>query len=335
MAEHQVGPAGTFLRDGEMRQIDLDGTAVVLARVGSQYHAFGAKCTHYGAPLSKGVLKDHNLICPWHHACFDIRSGARLEPPALNDVPHYPLRIEKGQIVVTLPHDNQTEPQGKADPSDQRTMVIIGGGSAGNAAAEELRRSDFRGRIIVISQVDEIPIDRPNLSKDYMAGKADPSWIPLRSEAWYAERDIDLRLKTRAVKIDPRAHTLYLDPAGVVGYDKLLLATGGTPRLLSGVPGADFDGVFTLRSLADADRIIAAAGEGKGGKKGKDGKRAVIIGSSFIGMEVAASLAGGRGVQVTVVGRESVPFERSLGPEIGADASASTRGQRCAVQAQE
>ncbi len=311
MAEHQVGPAGTFLRDGEMRQIDLDGTAVVIARVGAEYHAFGAKCTHYGAPLSKGVLKEHNLICPWHHAYFDIRNGARLEPPALNDLPHYPLRIEKGQIVVTLPKDNQTEPQGKADPSDQRNMVIIGGGSAGNAAAEELRRADFRGRIIVISQVPEIPIDRPNLSKDYMAGKADPSWIPLRSEGWYADRDIDLRLKTRAVKIDPRAHTIYLDPAGVVGYDKLLLATGGIPRLLSGVPGAEFDEVFSLRTLADADRIIAAA------DSGKKGKHAVIIGSSFIGMEVAASLAGGRGVQVTVIGRESVPFERTLGPEIG------------------
>src|SRR5258708_21654867 len=126
-----------------MMRLDLDGTPVVLARVGDHYHAIGGTCTHYGAPVHEGVLKDHELICPWHHACFDIRSGARLEPPALNDLPHFPVRIEGDQIVVTLPQDNESEPQGKAEPADERSFVIVGGGAAGYAAAAELSPSGY------------------------------------------------------------------------------------------------------------------------------------------------------------------------------------------------
>ncbi len=309
MSEHKVGPASSLLQNGEMKRLELDGTTIVLARVDGEYHAVGAFCTHYGAPLDEGVLKNHALMCPWHHACFDVRSGLRLEPPALNDLPHYPVRIEGGQVVVTLPEDNQTEPQGSADPSDPRTFVIVGGGSAGNAAAEELRRSGFRGKIVMISAVPNVPVDRPNLSKDYLAGHADPAWIPLRSDTgWYAARGIELRLSTQVTRIDPKAHTVHLDNGGTVRYDKLLLATGGVPRHLTNTPGADLKGVFTLRVLSDSDQIIAAAG---------NEKRAVVIGASFIGMEVAASLVGGRGTLVTIVAPEAAPFDRILGEEIG------------------
>jgi NADPH-dependent 2,4-dienoyl-CoA reductase/sulfur reductase-like enzyme/nitrite reductase/ring-hydroxylating ferredoxin subunit len=309
MAEHNVGQAGSLLQDGQMKRLKVEDQEIVLARVEGQYYAFGGNCTHYGAPLDEGVLKDHCVICPWHHATFDIRSGLRLEPPALNDLPHFPVRIDGGNVLVTLPQANESEPQGKADPADPRVFVIVGGGAAGNAAAEELRRSGFKGRIVILSAVPNVPVDRPNLSKDYLAGKAEPGWIPLRGDAsWYAARDIELRLSTRVTKVDPKAHTVSTHDGQTIHYDKLLLATGGVPRSLGNTPGADLGGIYMLRALHDADRIIEAA---------QAGKRAVVIGTSFIGMEVAASLAGGRGVSVTVVGMDPVPFLNVLGDDIG------------------
>lgn len=308
MSQHQIGRVDTLLQDGEMRRIELEGKPVVLARSGGEYYALGGKCTHYGAPLNEGVLKGYTLICPWHHACFDIRSGQRLEPPALNDLPHYPVQIQDGLVYVTLPHDNVTEPQAKTDSADTRTFVIVGGGAAGSAAAEELRRAGFSGKIILLSAVPTTPVDRPNLSKDYLDGHAKPDWIPLRDNQWYADRDIDLRLDTQVMRVDPAAHLVHLHHGQPLHYDRLLLATGGTPRTLNNIPGAELDGIYTLRTLADADRIIQAA---------KQGKRAVVIGASFIGMEVAASLAGGRSVSVTVVAPEDVPFGRILGDDIG------------------
>jgi NADPH-dependent 2,4-dienoyl-CoA reductase/sulfur reductase-like enzyme/nitrite reductase/ring-hydroxylating ferredoxin subunit len=308
MAQHQVGPAATLLQDGQMQRIELEGKPVVLARAAGEYYAFGGKCSHYGAPLNEGVLKGHTLICPWHHACFDIRSGVRLEPPALNDIPHYPLQVVDGMVTVTLPNDNQTAPQRSAGLADTRTFVIVGGGAAGNAAAEELLRGGFTGKIIILSADSAVPVDRPNLSKDYLDGHAQADWIPLRGPDWYAARGIDLRLNTRVTGVNPEAHTVTLEGGTSLAYDKLLLATGGTPRQLRDVPGANLAGVYVLRTLADADRIIEAA---------QSWQKAVIVGASFIGMEVAASLAGGRGVSVTVVAPEAVPFATILGEEIG------------------
>src|SRR5260221_3019500 len=144
------------------------------------------------------------LICQWNHAGLDARRGQRLEPPALNDARHYAVRIEDGQVVVSFPHDNQQEPQGKADPADKRHFVIVGGGAVGNAAAEELRRSGYKGKITILSAVPTTPVDRPNLSKDYLSGHAEPAWIPLRDEKWYTARDIDLRLNTKVTKANPK-----------------------------------------------------------------------------------------------------------------------------------
>src|SRR3954468_8936357 len=129
MTEHRVGNAESYLKDGDMVRLDLDGTAVLVSRVDGQYHAVAGDCTHYGAHLDEGVLKGHTLMCPWHHACFDIRSGVRLEPPALNDLAHFPIYIRDGEVVVVLPQDNQTEPQSKADPASTEIFVIVGGGA--------------------------------------------------------------------------------------------------------------------------------------------------------------------------------------------------------------
>lgn len=308
MAEHVLGPADHLLSDGEMKRFDLEEKPVVVARVGSDYFAVGGKCSHYGAPLEKGVLKGHTLMCPWHHACFDVRSAVRLEPPALNDIPRYEVAVRDGQVVVTLPNTNEREPQGRTAPNDQRVFAIVGGGAAGNAAAEQLRRDGYTGRIVILSAASNVPVDRPNLSKDYMAGEAEPDWIPLRGEGWYAERDIELRLNTTATRLDASDHALHLEGGETLRYDRMLLCTGGIPRTLPKVPGAELANIETLRTLPDADRIIA---------KAEGARRVVIIGSSFIGMEVAASLAGGRNLDVTVVGMESAPFENNFGVEIG------------------
>ena len=308
MAEHRVGNADTLLHDGEMKRIELEGKPVVLARVAGEYYAFGGNCPHYGAPLNEGVLKAHMLICPWHHACFDIRTAVRLEPPALNDLMHFPVRLDGGELVVALPNDNERQPQGKHDPADHRHFVIVGGGAVGNSAVEELRRAGYRGRITIFSSVETPPVDRPNLSKDFLAGKAEPDWIPLRGVSWYADRDIDLRLSTTITGVNPPVHTVTLENGETLHYDKLLLATGGVPRDLKRVSGGDLDGIFTLRSLADSQRILDQA---------KDQHQIVIIGASFIGMEVAASLAKGQGASVTLVDMVDLPFQRVLGDRLG------------------
>jgi NADPH-dependent 2,4-dienoyl-CoA reductase/sulfur reductase-like enzyme/nitrite reductase/ring-hydroxylating ferredoxin subunit len=308
VAEHVLGQVDVLLPDGGMQPLELEGKAVLLARVDGHYYVTGGKCAHYGAPLHEGVLRGHTVMCPWHHACYDVRSGARLEPPALNDLAHYPVRIEEGSVIVSLPQDNVTAPQGKSDPTVQQTFVIVGGGAAGNAAAEALRRASFAGKIILLSAAPNVPIDRPNLSKDYLDGHAQAEWMPLRNDDWYLRHDIDLRLNTQVMRVDPRAHTVYLAQGDPVRFDKLLLATGATPRHLRNTPGANLKGVYALRTLADADAIIQAV---------QQGKRVVVVGASFIGMEVAASLAGGRGASVSVVAPDRVPFSHTLGEEIG------------------
>jgi NADPH-dependent 2,4-dienoyl-CoA reductase/sulfur reductase-like enzyme len=185
-------------------------------------------------------------------------------------------------------------------------VVIVGGGAAGFAAAEMLRRQDYKGSIVMLSDDAAAPVDRPNLSKDYLAGNAPEEWIPLRGDDYYKDNGIDLRLKTRVAAIDPKAREVSLGNGSKVSYDRLLLATGAEPVRLQ-LPGADLPHVFTLRSLADSTAIIARA---------KEAKRAVVIGASFIGLEVAASLRA-RQIEVHVVAPEKRPMERILGPDMG------------------
>ncbi|MBK8135867.1 MAG: FAD-dependent oxidoreductase [Chloroflexi bacterium] len=306
MALISLGSADSLLSDGQMRRFDIEGKAILLSRVGGSYHAVRATCSHYGGNLADGVLAGTTVICPLHHACFDVRSGARSEPPALNDIPRFAVSIANGEVMV------ETEPIAPAaipgaSAGDSRTFVIIGGGAAGSAAAEELRRQKFGGNIVMLSASAQLPIDRPNVSKDYLDGHAKAEWMPLRGAGWYTDRGIELRLNSTAASVDVAGKVVVLADGSRVSYDKLLLATGGTPRTLR-VPGATLKNIFTLREQADADAIITTKHEGA---------RAVVVGASFIGLEAANALAS-TGVKVIVVGLEAVPLERVLGPRVGA-----------------
>jgi NADPH-dependent 2,4-dienoyl-CoA reductase/sulfur reductase-like enzyme len=214
---------------------------------------------------------------------------------------------------ATRRQDNRRRERKKLSPApragDSRTpknIVIVGGGAAGFAAAERLRREQYQGPIIMLSDDETLPVDRPNLSKDYLAGTAPEDWLPLRKEGFYAKNGIDLRLGTKVADLDVGASEAVLANGTRLAYDKLLLATGAEPVRLT-IPGADQPHVHTLRSLADSRSIIAQAGTAR---------RAVVLGASFIGLEVAAALRT-RGVEVHVVAPDKRPMERVLGPQIG------------------
>ena len=300
--------------DGEMRQVSVEGKEILLARVNGKFYAVGATCTHYGAPLVDGVLNGERLVCPWHHACFNITSGDLREPPAFDALPRYDVKIENEHVVVRIPvdaSDRRTPSMAKRamtkrDGKDERLFVIAGGGAAGYTAAQTLREDGFTGRVVLITREDQLPYDRPNLSKEYLQGNAEPSWLPLRSEDFFAEHDIELIRSAEIKRIDAAKKTIELADGETLVCNALLVATGGQPRHLPFQSAAQ-QNVFLLRSYADADALIAAA---------ETGKRVVVIGASFIGMEVASSLRS-RGCDVTVVAPDEVPFKKILGPEIG------------------
>ncbi len=301
----EAGVALSELADGAPLLGHAGGEAVMLVRQGDEVTAIGATCTHYGGPLAEGRIDGDRVYCPWHHACFSLRTGEALEAPALNPVARWEVEVTDGRVRVT----GRREP----DPLDDRgrdadgpaSVVIVGGGAAGSAAAEMLRREGYRGPITLVDPEEAAPYDRPNLSKDFLAGDAPEEWIPLRPDGFYEEHGVD-RVVARAQSLDPGARELRLSDGRTLGYDALLLATGATPRRLD-VPGADLPYVHTLRSLADCRRIIADA---------EKGGRAVVVGSSFIGMETAAALRQ-RGLEVAIVSMDRVPFARTLGEEVG------------------
>src|SRR5882672_12389712 len=164
------------LADGEMRQVSAAGREILLARVSEDFYAVGAHCTHYGAPLVDGVLNGQRIVCPWHHACFDVTTGDLQEPPAFDALPRFEVKIENDQVIVRVPDgapDRRTPQMTKRDTKDERLFVIVGGGAAGYAAAQTLREDGFTGRLVLITRENHLPYDRPNLSKEYLQGKAE------------------------------------------------------------------------------------------------------------------------------------------------------------------
>jgi apoptosis-inducing factor 3 len=303
-----AGIAASELADGQILTGHVGEENVLLARQGGEIFAIGATCSHYGGPLGEGILTDNAVRCPWHHACFSIRTGEALHAPALSPVACWSVEQQGGKIFVRGKKPEAAKKSaGAATAATPGKIVIIGGGAAGFAAAERLRREGYANSIVMISDDEASPVDRPNLSKDYLAGSAPEDWIPLRPDDFYSGNKIDLRLKSSVAAIDPRAKEIALGDGSKLAYDRLLLATGAEPIRLP-LPGADLAHVFTLRTLADSRAIIARAA---------NAKRAVVIGASFIGLEAAAALRH-RDIEVHVVAPEKVPMERVLGPEMGA-----------------
>ncbi len=298
------------LKSGEMKKIEKDGEEFILYRVKDKFFATGATCPHYGAPLDQGVLDCDRVICPWHHATFCVSDGALIEPPALDEIPSYETHLDGDSVMVRIPPKAEKAEKPvmteHKPAKDDRIFVIVGAGAAGTMAAQTLREEGFLGRIILITREDRMPYDRPNLSKEYMAGKAEPKWMPMRSDDFFKEHDIELQKNREVVAVDFREKNIKFSDSTGLTYDRLLLATGGAPKRLN-IPGADLDNVFTLRSYDDADRIIKAA---------EKAEKAVVIGASFIGTELASSLAE-RDVNVTVVAPEAQPFENILGDKVG------------------
>ncbi len=295
--------------DGGMILGQADGEDVVLVRRGDELFAVGASCTHYHGPLAEGLVVGETLRCPWHHACFSLRTGEALRAPALDPIAHW--RVERIGDKAYV-REKLTKARAKPAPSSANSrnlpasVVILGGGAAGLAAADMLRREGYDGPLTMISADDSAPYDRPNLSKDFLAGTASDDWIPLRSPDFYKDRRIDLVLNSRVLALDLQQKRVQLDNGKTYGFEALLIATGAEPVRLK-IEGATDSQLNYLRTFADSKAIIA---------KAASAKRVAVVGASFIGLEVAASLRA-RGIEVDVVAPETQPLEHVMGPEVG------------------
>ncbi|RJT19612.1 pyridine nucleotide-disulfide oxidoreductase, partial [Mesorhizobium waimense] len=316
MAEGHTKPSGPDLVEGIPFSELPDGgklvghcgdEEVLLVRRGTEVFAIGATCTHYGGPLVDGLVVEDTVRCPWHHACFDLRTGEALRAPAFSPLACWSVELRDDRIFVGEKR-KRTAPKQRGGNTGQvpEKIAIVGGGAAGFAAAERLRREHYQGSIVMFSSDAVPPVDRPNLSKDYLAGKAPEDWVPLRGESFYSKNDIDLRLNATVASIDARSGEVVLADGGRTPYDRLLLATGAEPVRLT-IPGADQPHVHTLRSFADCKAIIAQA---------TTARSAIVLGASFIGLEVAAALRS-RDIEVHVVAPDKRPMERILGPQMG------------------
>jgi apoptosis-inducing factor 3 len=312
MAEKKEDPKKTDFRkgflardlgDGAMVPGQVDGEEMIVTRRANEFFAIGAHCTHYGGPLAAGLVVGDTVRCPWHHACFSLRTGEALRAPALDPIPCWRVERLGDEIRVREKLAPSAPRRGSNGPS---SIVIVGGGAAGLAAADMLRREGFDGPVTIVSADEAPPVDRPNLSKDYLAGTAPEGWIPLRSSDYYQDRKINLLLSSRVSSLDTKSRQILLESGKTLEFGALLLATGAEPVRLA-IKGANASQLHYLRTFADSKAIIA---------KAESAKRVAVVGASFIALEVAASLRA-RGIVVDVVAPGRQPLERVMGSEVG------------------
>jgi NADPH-dependent 2,4-dienoyl-CoA reductase/sulfur reductase-like enzyme/nitrite reductase/ring-hydroxylating ferredoxin subunit len=291
--------------DGGMLLGTVGDEEVVLTRRGEELFAVGAYCTHYHGPLAQGLVVGDTVRCPLHHACFSLRTGEALRAPAFEPIACWKVERIGANVFVREKREGAAAPR-TAPLRAPRSVVIIGGGAAGFSAAECLRRNGYQGAVTMISADESPPYDRPNLSKDFLLGTAPPDWIPLRAPEFYVDHDITLMLASRVSAVDSARRFVRLDGGKQVEFDALLLCMGAEPVRLN-IPGAVDSQVCYLRTFADSRVILA---------KAASARRVVVVGASFIGLEVAASLRT-RNIEVHVVGPEKVPMTRVLGEPAG------------------
>ena len=298
------------LQNGQMQQIAVEDSQILLLKIDDKFYATGAFCTHNGAPLETGVLCGEKIVCPWHNACFNAIAGQQQEPPGLDSLATFATRVEGEKVLVKFPDEisnRRTLEMAKYVLNvDNRTFVVLGAGAAGINAVETLRQKGFQGKVILISGERELPYDRTKLSKACLQGKAESKDLSLRDREFYAKHSIDLNFGQTVTKVDALNKSLTFSDGSILEYDSLLLATGGKARELD-VPGSDLERIFTLRQPEDVISILNAV---------KNARKAVVVGSSFIGMEAAASLIQ-QGLEVTVVSPDKVPFQKILGQQLG------------------
>lgn len=273
------------LQDGEMKEVLVGELGVLLVRLDGKFYAVGSACTHFGGPLAEGMLNGHRVKCPWHQGCFDIVTGDMVEPPPLDSLSRFDVRVEGDDVIVTVPEGDdgrRVQAMVKHNPgADSRTFAIIGTGPAGNAAAEALRQDGFGGRVVMVTREERLPYDRTGLSKGFLKNH-DTEPEMLRTPDFYDEYNIEILTKHEVIGVDTSDKKVEFQGGSSLKYDKLLLAPGSIPRSLN-VPGASLGNISTLRNPDNANFIKSSA---------KKDSNIVIIGSSFIGMETAASLAG-------------------------------------------
>ncbi|KAK6968220.1 apoptosis-inducing factor 3-like isoform X1 [Biomphalaria glabrata] len=306
MIEVVAGDISDFT-DGETKEVDVAEQKVLLVKEDGHFYAIGNKCSHYGAPLNKGAYCKGVVRCPWHGACFNIKTGDIEDFPGLDSVPKFPVEIRDGKVVIkadqaALASAKRVKPMVKKAADNNKSVVLIGGGPANVVCAETLRQEGFTGKIVIVSKENCLPYDRIKLSK---AMSIKPEEIALRSHQFYDEHDIEILLSKEVTKVLPEDKKIELNDGSELKYDSLVIATGGQPRQLP-IPGSDLKNVYSLRTPHDANSIAENA----------QGKNVVIMGSSFIGMEVAAFLAD-KAASVSVVDLVRVPFQLTLGEELG------------------
>jgi apoptosis-inducing factor 3 len=284
-------------------RVTVADTPILLVRQGDKVHAFSADCPHAGAPLEEGAVCNGRIVCPWHKGTFAIADGSLIEPPPLAGLKCYPVAIENGNVLVSP--EAQAQPQRKLT-ADTRTMAVIGAGAAGAAACATLREAGFDGRLVLIGPEHVMPYDRTALSKFVLAGDMPPEKIPpLLPDDFLSTQRIE-RVEAEVVKLDAAAKRIDLPNELTLHYDAALICTGGIPKPMD-VPGSNLRRVFLLRSRDDAAMILASL-EGL--------RKALIVGASFIGLEVASSLRK-RGMDVTVVAPGKVPLGSQFGEKLG------------------
>jgi apoptosis-inducing factor 3 len=302
-----LGVEASSVPDGGSLAGHVGKDAVLLVHRGPEWFAIGAVCSHYSGPLPEGLIVGHTVRCPWHHACFNLRTGEPIRPPALNDVPCWQVVQRGGKVYVSGEPRAPARRQAGTGSRAPRSVVIVGAGAAGDSAAETLRREGYEGDITLFDPDPGAPCDRPNLSKDYLAGTVQEDWIPLHPPDFYRDHGIEIVKHRRVMALEPAAGRVRLDNGETREYGALLLATGASPVRLSAELENGNPPVHYLRSLQDSNSIIAAAAQAKS---------VVILGASFIGLEVAASLRA-RKLEVHVVAPDARPLERVMGPELG------------------
>jgi nitrite reductase/ring-hydroxylating ferredoxin subunit len=208
--------ASTIPEDGVFAG-HVNGEAIIVARTSDGIVALGGACTHYSGPLHEGLRVGDTINCPLHHACFDLKTGRALKAPALAPVARWKVEEEGGKVFIreALPNEASPSPVLMAD----KHFVIVGGGASGFAAAQRLRQHGFGGGITMISSDVDAPYDRPNVSKDYLAGTAEPEWMPLKDDAFYADLKIALKLGAVVRSIDAVSRSVVLESVESLTYD--------------------------------------------------------------------------------------------------------------------